>query len=75
MFILMKNVRFNATVAKSNKIVDSDFIKILLPLINTFVSQLMEKIIESLSVIINSFNIKIICATMILSCLTGMPED
>jgi hypothetical protein len=33
---------------------DNDFMKTLLPLINTFVSQLLQKIIENLPVILNS---------------------
>ncbi|KAL4090586.1 hypothetical protein QTP88_025390 [Uroleucon formosanum] len=45
-----------ASAAKSNITTDNDFLKTLLPLINTFVSQLMQKIIESLPVIINSIN-------------------
>jgi len=36
---------------------DSDFMKTLLPLINTFVTQLMQKIIQNLPVIINSLNL------------------
>lgn len=36
---------------------DSDFMKTLLPLINTFVTQLMHKIIQNLPVIINSLNL------------------
>lgn len=45
-----------ASAAKSNITTDNDFLKTLLPLINSFVSQLMQKIIESLPVIINSIN-------------------
>jgi len=36
---------------------DNDFMKTLLPLINTFVTQLMQKIIQNLPVIINSLNL------------------
>ena len=36
---------------------DNDFMKTLLPLINTFVSQLMQKIIANLPAIINSLNL------------------
>lgn len=36
---------------------DSNFMKTLLPLINTFVTQLMQKIIQNLPVIINSLNL------------------
>jgi len=45
-----------ANTTKSNNIADNDFMQTLLPLINNFVTQLMQKIIESLPVIINSLN-------------------
>ena len=45
-----------AKATKSNNIADNDFMQTLLPLINNFVTQLMQKIIESLPVIINSLN-------------------
>jgi hypothetical protein len=41
----------------SNKNIDNDFINSLLPLINAFVSQLFQKIIENLPTIINSLHI------------------
>lgn len=50
-----KNNYENKSTNNTNK--DSDFMKTLLPLINTFVSQLMQKIIENLPVIINSLNL------------------
>jgi len=40
-----------AIAAKSNNIADYDFLKTLLPLTNTFVTQLVQKIIECLPVI------------------------
>lgn len=55
MFINMKRKTY-ATAANSNNTTDNDFHKTLLSLINTFVTQQMRKIIESLSVIINSLN-------------------
>lgn len=45
-----------AKATKSNNIADNDFMQTLLPLINNFVTQLMQKIIESLPFIINSLN-------------------
>lgn len=53
------NNNFNNHKGKSTKNPDNDndFMKTLLPLINTFVTQLMQKIIESLPVIINSLNL------------------
>ena len=41
----------------SNKNTDNDFMNSLLPLINSFVSQLLQKIIENLPTIINSLHI------------------
>ena len=51
-----KNRKTYASAAKSNITTDNDFLKTLLPLIKTFVTQLMQKIIESLPAIINSLN-------------------
>lgn len=48
----------NKSNSNSTNNADSDngFMKTLLPLINTFITQLMQKIIENLPVIINSLN-------------------
>jgi len=50
-----KNNYVNNSTNNTDK--DNDFMKTLLPLINTFVTQLMQKIIENLPVIINSLNL------------------
>lgn len=42
-----------ATVAKLNNILHNDFIKTLLPLVKTFVSQSMQKIINSFKIKLN----------------------
>lgn len=50
------NRKTYATAAKSNTTTDNDFLKTLLPLVHSFVTQLMQKTIESLPIIINSHN-------------------
>ena len=56
-----KRLYASATKSKlnnhSNNNTDNDFMNSLLPLINTFVSQLLQKIIENLPTIINSLHI------------------
>jgi len=50
------NRKTYVSTAKSNITTDNDFLKTFLPLINTVVTQLMQKIIERLPVIINSLS-------------------
>jgi len=50
-----KNNYVNNSTNNTDK--ENDFMKTLLPLINTFVTQLMQKIIENLPVVINSLNL------------------